>query len=841
MEKNRIENSLKRFLKRKIKITLGLMIAFMITGTVGYAEFKIEDIEDGKKLTGTENESFTEYKPSKHGGLELKDFKEIHINVEDKSGLKTWSGRFNLPDTDLYITVTGNTSNSDGIHLTNHGPNIILNKYVANIDSPISDALNISRDCTHPGDAPIPYADINYLEATIKQGHGIRANSTIADGRTVIRINNSANIKIAGGGYTAVFAGCDETLRDSSKGKGEIYLNGITNIVLSADKTSGIWAGRNGYIEVGNLTITGENNDSKGIVVNDKSINGFIFGGQNKYGSTVLLKGDKVTINLNSGKAFYADSKYAKISSKDNKEILYDIKGDIETSNKGEITLNAKENSSIIGKIDDKRYNKNSGTVNITFNGGKWESTGKSFVSKIDLKSKTDIIFKEKGTSIDIQNLKGNGNGNFVMNVNSENKADGNMLYIQNSEGGKYTINLQNSDLSKIKVGDTIRFATIGENAKNNNLKFKATDIKEQGIKNISFKVESDDFVVGEEENKIYNDGENKSGNDYVEKNYINGENWYITRTENTEDTNDIGTTIIEMSKANYAGAVYMDNLNKRVGDMTFVDGDEGLWVRLRNDRVGEDNEYRLINYMTQLGYMKKSYDENGTTYRGIAGEITRGDMEFKNITGDATIDRHSISLYDTKLYNNGFYHDYVARVGRLENDFDIQGRETGNKAEGNYKNLFAGVSAEYGYRHNINNNWYVEPQGQLQYTYIDDTDYTTNQDTKVKLEDIHSLIGRVGFRLGYDRYSEDKKVSTFYVKADVNHEFAGDQKVEAKDKTGSINKKYDNSKTWYDVGVGITSKVNESMDVYADIEKQFGSERDSKSWQFNMGFKYKF
>lgn len=33
-----MENSLKRFLKRKVKITLGFVVAFMITGTVGYAE-----------------------------------------------------------------------------------------------------------------------------------------------------------------------------------------------------------------------------------------------------------------------------------------------------------------------------------------------------------------------------------------------------------------------------------------------------------------------------------------------------------------------------------------------------------------------------------------------------------------------------------------------------------------------------------------------------------------------------------------------------------------------------------------------------------------------------------
>ena len=38
MGKNYVESSLKRFLKRKIKITMGMVVAFLITGTVGYAE-----------------------------------------------------------------------------------------------------------------------------------------------------------------------------------------------------------------------------------------------------------------------------------------------------------------------------------------------------------------------------------------------------------------------------------------------------------------------------------------------------------------------------------------------------------------------------------------------------------------------------------------------------------------------------------------------------------------------------------------------------------------------------------------------------------------------------------
>ena len=60
MSNGYIESSLKRFLKRKVKITLGLVVAFMITGTVGFAEGETveekTDFEIAKEhLTGLKN------------------------------------------------------------------------------------------------------------------------------------------------------------------------------------------------------------------------------------------------------------------------------------------------------------------------------------------------------------------------------------------------------------------------------------------------------------------------------------------------------------------------------------------------------------------------------------------------------------------------------------------------------------------------------------------------------------------------------------------------------------------------------------------------------------------
>ena len=50
MGKSYVESSLKRFLKRKVKVTLGLVVAFMISGNIGYAE-KVKILGDSNGIT----------------------------------------------------------------------------------------------------------------------------------------------------------------------------------------------------------------------------------------------------------------------------------------------------------------------------------------------------------------------------------------------------------------------------------------------------------------------------------------------------------------------------------------------------------------------------------------------------------------------------------------------------------------------------------------------------------------------------------------------------------------------------------------------------------------------
>ena len=777
----------------------------------------------------------------KHG-LYIENESQITITGSEKVDIEGWWIGLYLKDNSTgkiegeNINIKGNTNS--GVYLANSNGSILGKTII------IQGEKNNGAYIGGQGKTlKIEGKNVNILGETngVKAENGATINIT---GDITTILSKKAGVYVQGGKIEitsdeAVILGETRGVHANSSG-GKIDINSL-NTIIKAQAENGVG------IEA-----------STGADLNINSTNTIIFGKKYSiYAESTQKPSDatlsEITLSENGSHEIYGN-----IKSHGNTSIKIGGKGNkISSSSDNEplkvtATKGGKIDISLVdgiltGIVDDGRAadaNANGGTINLNLDNGTWKTQGKSFVTSIDLRNNGNIIFTEEGTSVDIKNLSGDGNGTFGMTVNAINKSEGNMLYVKESNGGIYNVSLQNSNLEDIKIGEKIRFATIGNNAKTNNLGFKVADIKERGIRNINFKVEKEEFDENDSENEIYNGGQTpsdkKPGNDYVVGNYQDGENWYLTRNS-SGNINDGGITVIEMAKSNYANAVYMDNLNKRLGDMSFADGESGLWVRMRNDKVGEDNHYKLHNYMTQIGYDKSYSMENGIEHRGIAFEYGKGDMKYKELKGNTDTDKYILTLYKTKVRDNKVYTDYTLRGGAISNDFTVYGRETGAKVTGKYKNMVLGAGTEVGKRYELDKNWYIEPQVQLQYTYINSTDYTTNQMTKVDLNEIHSLIGRAGIKLGHDSYKGNKKDNTVYVKADINHEFLGEQNVKAKDETGRLDKTYKNNKTWVEIGIGASKKITPDLNVYADVEKQLGSNKDNKSWQVNVGFRYKF
>lgn len=488
------------------------------------------------------------------------------------------------------------------------------------------------------------------------------------------------------------------------------------------------------------------------------------------------------------------------------------------------------------------------------------------------------------------------GDADFLMSL-SGNRADTDMLYMKHADGN-YRIMLDkdittsdiNQDYATGENYSGLRFATVGADS---DVTFTVGSYDNGGAFNVEYEVGQDVYGSDEtaHENEAYNgsklDG-GKPGDDMVdnffgnngapvsdetgnegaistasansimlmseepetlaEETQANDTNAYyainhkIIAVKGTE-LNDTGKTILNMSRANYSNAIYMDRLNKRLGEARYINSeeDEGMWVRIRHDRIGKDDAYRSQNTMYELGYDQKQECDNGERRVGMAIDYMHGDTGYDQIAGKGEIDRYGLWLYDTWMGDKGHYADYVAKWGHLSNDFEVYTMQNGDKVTGDYSNNVFSVSAEYGRKKDIGNDWYFEPQVQAQLARVMGADYTTNQGTKVSVDGINSLIGRAGFRLGKD-FGEEKQ-STVYIKADVLHEFLGDQDVRVLDKS-SDNKwagiSYENEGTWYDVGFGFATQMSKNSYAFMDFEKSFGNDND-ETYQINVGMQWSF
>lgn len=677
--------------------------------------------------------------------------------------------------------------------------------------------------------------------------------------------NSNVDIDIinADNGVVSVLSG-NKGLWASGKG-GTINVDGAVNINANyfADESATRSAGEDVHLAVvAGLKSAEEKQNGEGL--EEQKVKGLVdinLKGDvtsRIYGDIVGARGGKVKIKRESGNGALV------------------VNGDVLAGNGGTVILDMGKNGVLTGRIDDymdasdehgdsffaPQFSdeiKNNGTVELKLDeGSRWNVNGQSWVTVIDAADNSIIDLTgaqtDRNTSahaLTVGTL--NGNANFRMNLDGFDKANSDMLYIKNSNG-EYNVILDDAVTSE-EIGETgLRFATID----NADVNFKNVVVYNAGAFDVRYKVGKDAYE-GHLENDDYNGtkfGEAKPGTEAVD-NFFKGEESTINKLADSESTltnykivdvhsrelNNTGKTIVGMSRANYSNAIYMDRLNKRLGEARYINGeeDQGMWVRIRHDRIDKDNAFRSQNTMYELGYDEKQECDNGERRVGFAVDYMHGDTSYNDIAGKGEIDRYGLWLYDTWMGDKGHYADYVAKWGHLKNDFGIYAAGVKDKITGDYSNNVFSISAEYGRKKDIGNDWYIEPQAQLQLARVTGADYVTNQNTKVSVDGINSLIGRAGFRIGKD-FGEEKQ-STVYLKADVMHEFLGDQDISLKDKTSDGNWStisYENEGTWYDVGFGFATKMSKNSYAFMDFEKSFGHDND-ETYQINAGVQWSF
>ena len=635
-----------------------------------------------------------------------------------------------------------------------------------------------------------------------------------------------------------------------AKNEANTKIQGKVNYLKNDNGQSIIWADA-GTIDITGTSIIQANSQQVALLANNDINNlnqGIITA---SFGQNSVIKGDIIA----------KDNGLIKLNVSNSNDDVSGliIDGNILAENQGNISLDIGNNSLITGNINDYSYladlNNQSqnlkqenlaGNISVDFNNkSRWNVVGQSFISNINTKENNIIDMvgyntENKPHSLMVKEF--NGDSNFVMNLNG-NRQNTDMVYL-NSGTGNYNVILANA-VTKNDIGQNgLRFATVGDK---NKQVFKNAVAYNDGFFNIKYQIASEDYDVNNEENTLYNNGdnsdlltENRPSNNIINNIFGNNEDAVNYKLVNIEEKtlSNAGKTILNMTKANYDVAVFMGRLDKRMGDVHYLNkNDDGIWFRLRHDRIEKDLGYTVDGNMYELGYDKLFLKDNGQERLGLAFDYMKGSTSYDDIAGKGNNSRKGIWLYDTWIGDDGHYSDYILKWGHLENDFEIAGTKKLNLIKGNYDNDVFSASAEYGYMKNLKNDWYITPQVQLQLAKVTGADYITNQNTNVHVDDIDSIIGRAGFKLG--RNFGDNKKNTFYLKADVLREFLGEQFVSVKDVTSDneyVGFKYDHSGYWYDVGFGFNIETKKDSYAFLDVERRFGN-GNKNSYQINGGF----
>ena len=285
------------------------------------------------------------------------------------------------------------------------------------------------------------------------------------------------------------------------------------------------------------------------------------------------------------------------------------------------------------------------------------------------------------------------------------------------------------------------------------------------------------------------------------------------------------------------------NNLMKRMGELRSDKeaANGGVWARYYRGELSADSAYDRNysqDYTAFQGGIDKVQDyKGGKLYTGIA--INRIDSNAGYNAGSGDLSSTGVGLYASWLGSKGHYVDVIARGSKLANDFKLVDL-SGNSAKADYDTWAYGISAEYGYRQNLNSGWFVEPQAELSLGHINGTDYTMSNGGRIENDSVNSAVVRLGF-LGGKEFTIGGRTSNTYVKASALHDFGGNGGATAYYETDSlIMQTGDLTGTWYEIGLGANLGIAKNSNLYFDALKTFnGSLRTD--WQFNAGLRFTF
>lgn len=274
-----------------------------------------------------------------------------------------------------------------------------------------------------------------------------------------------------------------------------------------------------------------------------------------------------------------------------------------------------------------------------------------------------------------------------------------------------------------------------------------------------------------------------------------------------------------------------LTNLSDRMGTLRTMPQAAGAWARYNNGRL--DGRGLKYDYSTiEVGF---DAPVSNNFLVGVSFDYTIGDTDLN--AGSADNDVYTLGLYGTYYGDNGGFVDLMAKIGRIDNEYNVA--NSAGSEKGDYMMTGAIVGVEAGHRFDLAHNMFVEPQVQLSYSWLRATDYATNI-RSVDFETIESLVARVGV-MGGMKFAENRGAA--YLKASYNHDFLGNvdatmHAVNGSNNSAKISDELDDN--WAEVSLGVSYSVTDTLNTFLDVGTGFGGDIDQK-WRINFGARYAF
>lgn len=289
---------------------------------------------------------------------------------------------------------------------------------------------------------------------------------------------------------------------------------------------------------------------------------------------------------------------------------------------------------------------------------------------------------------------------------------------------------------------------------------------------------------------------------------------------------NSIMSNVLDLTSASTLAInrILMNDVRKRMGDLRSSDGTHGVWARYDGGKFSGSNSFENDFSTVQIGVDTAPAPD--APRLGVAFSYTTSDSDMQR--GDADMDAYSLAFYGTKFFENGMFVDVIGRLATIDTDVTIDGNK-----KGNLDNMAVSLSGEFGWRFDVNPSFYVEPQAEVTYTYLDSDKLKLSSGHEYELDSVDSLIGRLGFATGFKCPNNFGDV---YLRASAVHEFLGDAAVHG----GTYTLETDGDDTWIEFGVGANFNLNKNLYGWVDLERTEGADLD-EDWRANVGVRYSF